>query len=104
MSKIKSFVLPITWLSGLEHGWGNGYVAVSEDHPWFNKDYDSINVDIHGGLTFAGFPNDGMPKDVEDMWVVGFDCAHFNDNSTTCPKEYVEAETQRLLEQAENAE
>lgn len=31
-----------------------GYVGVSEGHPAFGKDYDSVAADVHGGLTFAG--------------------------------------------------
>jgi hypothetical protein len=44
---------------------GNGYVIVPESHPWFGKDYDEIEVEIHGGLTYGC--HEGR---------VGFDTAH----------------------------
>jgi hypothetical protein len=44
-----------------------GYVTVPEDHPCFGKDYNDIDIEVHGGLTFA---HDGE---------FGFDCAHFYD-------------------------
>jgi hypothetical protein len=81
-----------------------GYVGVAEGHPWFGKGYsyclehgpdceDSWNhrntgeVEVHGGLTFAGpcaesedpsvhichVPQPGRP---EKVWWFGFDCAH----------------------------
>lgn len=30
-----------------------GYVGVSPSHPLHGKDYDAVDVDVHGGLTFA---------------------------------------------------
>lgn len=30
-----------------------GYVGVAPDHPWHGKDYDSCEVEVHWGLTFA---------------------------------------------------
>lgn len=45
----------------------NGYVKIPEDHPWHGKDYDDIDVEVHGGLTFASYG-----------WI-GFDCLHCGD-------------------------
>jgi len=69
-----------------------GYVGVTESHPWFRRDYDDSTVDIsvHGGLTFAApcspdgdegrsichVPDPGEP---DHMWWFGFDCCHIND-------------------------
>lgn len=80
-----------------------GYVGVPEGHPCFEKEYDSAKavtrldadddsayIDVHGGLTFAGFcqetddeskhichvPGPGEPARV---WWLGFDCAHSGD-------------------------
>jgi len=56
-----------------------GYVRVMPGHPWFGKDYDGIDVDVHGGLTFskagAACPTHGEHAE----WWVGFDCAHGGD-------------------------
>lgn len=52
----------------------NGYVGVPKGHPLFGAAYDDVNVDVHGGLTFAGY----LPMDRKN-WYLGFDCAHFMD-------------------------
>lgn len=70
-----------------------GYVGVSPDHPLYGKPYNAPEVQevqIHGGLTFAGgcqpphssahfichVPTPGEP---DDVWWFGFDCAHCGD-------------------------
>ena len=60
-------------------GFRCGYVRVPKGHPWFDKDYNDINADVHGGLTFAAMD---MPCDKggpDDGYWVGFDCGHFDD-------------------------
>jgi hypothetical protein len=44
-----------------------GYVTVPKDHPHYGKGYDDVDVDVHGGLTYA------------EEGTFGFDCAHWND-------------------------
>ncbi len=99
--EIKSMVLT-THLSH-EHitvGWGNGYVGVPAGHPWFGKDYDSIDCEVHGGLTYAA---DRAPTEKPDgFWWVGFDTAHLGDNERNRPRSFVEAETERSKKQAED--
>lgn len=68
-----------------------GYVGISADHPDFQKDYDNVDYDVHGGLTFANFCADvkrpdgsGICHIVEEgendrVWWFGFDCAHSGD-------------------------
>ena len=63
-----------------------GYVGVTEDHPWFGKDYDDVEADVHGGLTFAGLCQEGPedqtvchipgPGEPDRIWWLGFDCGH----------------------------
>lgn len=36
-----------------DRGHFNGYVALCEGHPDYGKDYDDIDVEVHGGLTFS---------------------------------------------------
>lgn len=48
-----------------------GYVEVPRDHPWYEKPYDDIEVEVHGGLTYA--------KKSNEAWRIGFDCAHYMD-------------------------
>lgn len=110
--------LPISF----EVGWGNGYVLIPPGHPYYGKDYDSIDAWSHGGLTFASKYKDwGMLKTYEDSgfdfkmdeklsekvkkegydflkeyWCIGFDTAHSGDNLITCSKDYVWNETKAL--------
>ena len=67
-----------------------GYVGVGPDHPLHGKDYDTINPDVHGGLTFADGCADGddpsegvchvpQPGRPDDVWWFGFDCGHQGD-------------------------
>jgi len=61
-----------------------GYAAVPPGHPLHGKGYDDVDVDAHGGLTYASacsghvchVPKPGEP---DDVWWFGFDCAHAGD-------------------------
>ena len=51
-----------------------GYLKLPEGHSWYGKKVDSENspdCDIHGGLTYSEFEEDGY-------WI-GFDCCHSSD-------------------------
>lgn len=61
-----------------------GYVGVPATHPAYAKPYSDVDVDVHGGLTYANrcqgaichVPKPGMS---DDVWWLGFDCAHAGD-------------------------
>lgn len=81
-----------------------GYVGVPLGHPWHGRDYDDCGkfdpkpddyepdwwIDVHGGLTFSAgcshgsdpsrgichIPEPGQP---DNVWWLGFDCAHSGD-------------------------
>lgn len=56
----------------------NGYVGLPEGHPGYGKDGYGIDVDVHGGLTYASrYRPDGGPA--EGKWYVGFDTSHCYD-------------------------
>jgi hypothetical protein len=48
-----------------------GYVSVPQQHLWWGRRYDKIDVNVHGGLTFGRKRNKSFEY--------GFDCAHFMD-------------------------
>lgn len=74
-----------------------GYVALKPEHPYSQVleekrsflggeprshwDYDQLDIDVHGGLTFMS-PEHGLkdllPIPCNDMWI-GFDCGHCDD-------------------------
>lgn len=77
-----------------EVGWGNGYVLLPTNHPFYGIDYDDINVRVHGGLTYGqkfdssnffnqikglkyfGDLTEENCKKFEGYWMIGFDTAH----------------------------
>jgi hypothetical protein len=76
------------------HGNLNGYVAVPVGHPAYGLGYEAVEVQVHGGLTFASF-GDGEwvmadllnrhpgPDRPTDVWWFGFDCHHAWDLAPT---------------------
>lgn len=54
-----------------------GYVGLPKGHPLYNVDYAEIDIDCHGGLTYASDELSGV--DIPDTWWIGFDCAHAGD-------------------------
>lgn len=70
------------------HGALCGYAAVESDHPWYGKDWEVPDVDVHGGLTYADRCREDSPichipepGETDDVWWFGFDCAHAFDLS-----------------------
>jgi hypothetical protein len=104
-----------------------GYVGMPPGHPWHGKDYGEVDVSIHGGLTYAEacaghICHVAKPGEPDEVWWLGFDCAHAGDVSPSMlryfrtsrhfhlmPGEtyknvaYVRAEVERLAAQARDA-
>lgn len=55
-----------------------GYVRVPPKHPCHGKNYDNVDVSVHGGLTFSELEPCQEHADGQGWWF-GFDCAHFQD-------------------------
>jgi len=56
-----------------------GYVAVPPGHPWHGK--DPHEAEVHGGITHTGECSGGIchtlaPGEPDNVWWLGFDCAH----------------------------
>ena len=105
MSEIKWFVKEsvFSYLESYssDFGWGNGYVALPQGHPWYNVPYQEIDIDIHGGLTFGSIISGNLEyhfPNCKGMYVIGFDTAHYGDNKYKWTKEMVEKEAQKLCE------
>ena len=107
--KLEYFILQNTWLTGVfGHGWGNGYVVIPPEHPFYSIDYDQLNdlVSVHGGLTFSEYGKalkkwPGYRPEHEQSWVIGFDTCHYEDDIYRWPKSAVEDEVKKLAEQCE---
>ena len=101
------FVKESAWLSSIEKGWGNGYVAVPKGHPAYGLNYDKVcnHVDAHWGLTYGELLSnmdwDEIPESIagKDYYVFGFDTAHYDDTLEKWPKDKVEQHTQLLCKQ-----
>ena len=102
---MKTFLKKNTWVSSaVSRGWGNGYVALPRRHPYFGLGYDEINEKlehrVHGGLTFSKNSDDiqewEQVERVKDMWIIGWDTAHWGDTIEEWPRERVLKENQIL--------
>ena len=85
-----------------DRGWGNGYVVLNKKNPLHGKQYDEIDLDVNGGLTFSSSISDiqEWPESKGydmDSWVLGFDTANFGDTLANFSKNAVIAETKKLL-------
>ena len=54
------------------------YVEIPVTSKLYNKHYDDINIDVHGGLTYSADHLD-IGDDVLKGWFIGWDYAHYND-------------------------
>ena len=100
-----------------------GYVGVTAEHPWFDQDFNDVDADVHGGLTFADFCQSGKEEArgvchvpfagrTARVWWLGFDTGHFYDlvpiwgQDRHSPlnvyrgQRYVEQEVETLAQQA----
>lgn len=56
---------------GMSMGHRCGYVEIPESHKLHGIDYNELEFDVHGGLTYSGYR--------DDKYLIGFDCAHYGD-------------------------
>lgn len=93
----------------ISNDWYNGYVILPDDHELVDKFYgdfeEDYDLEVHGGITFSDYLSQIMDlenMDLEEGYVLGFDCNHAGDNSTDCNQEYVENECKKLIDQLIN--
>ena len=81
-----------------------GYVGLPKSHPWYGQGYGDINVEVHGGLTWSQHEKNrngaAYPHETGDTWWIGFDCAHFYDDTNPKDEDYVRGEIESLVHQA----
>lgn len=77
-----------------------GYVGVKPGHPFFEKHYDEINVEVHGGPTYSeacgGFVCHKTEDPQDKTWWIGFDCAHSGDFSPGIGGAFMQPPERRL--------
>lgn len=53
------------------------YVEVPKGHKYYGLQYNDIDIDVHGCLTYSQYH---LPRQNNgDTWVIGWDYAHFGD-------------------------
>lgn len=93
--------LPCLAVRNPKYGHWCGYVGVQDSHPLHGKDYNDVNFDVHGGITYTnscqptddesrGVCHTPEPGEPDHVWWFGFDCAHCGDFSPS--------DTQRAIE------
>ena len=97
----------------MDGGYANGYVAIPKSNPNHGKDYDEVDVDVHGGLTFGCMMSeikeewkdsaecidfDSLDEVPDDYYVFGFDTLHYGDGSHL-DRDWCIKETKNLLKQ-----
>jgi len=77
-----------------------GYVGLPKIHKLCQLDYDDIDVDVHGKLTFANFGTHLTDEQhASTTWFFGFDCTHYNDSIDIQNFDYVLEEVRNLYAQ-----
>lgn len=90
-------IIPNTWMGkDYQKGWGNGYVVLPKDHPFYGLDYDFVSsfVNVHCGLTYGSHEDNG-----HDGWCFGFDTMHLRDTAEEWTYQAVKEHTLNLLDQ-----
>jgi len=56
-----------------------GYIGIDKENACYEKDYDSCDIEVHGGLTYDGGGENSTYPIKSNLWWIGFDCAHSGD-------------------------
>lgn len=82
------------------------YIEIPKDHKYYKKDYDRIDLNVHGGLTYS---DNELMSVKSNSWFIGWDYAHYNDYcgfyegtdiDTTNMKKWT---TEEIIEDCKNA-
>lgn len=79
-----------------------GYVGLYNGHPDYGKDYNDVDVEAHGGLTFGKKDSEKIFSDNSSIFWFGFDTAHVFDDEKGWTVQAVKEETENLAEQFVN--
>lgn len=55
------------------------YVKIPKKHPYFGKNYNLMDIYVHGGLTYSNSKLWISKVDVKSGWFIGWDYAHLGD-------------------------
>lgn len=52
------------------------YIEIPKGHKLYQKNYDDIYINVHGGLTYS---DDNLMGIKSENWFIGWDYAHYDD-------------------------
>ncbi len=55
------------------------YVDIPKEHKYYKKQYDKIDINVHGGVTYSNNTLTIGNNDVKNGWFIGWDYAHYGD-------------------------
>lgn len=55
------------------------YVRIPQEHEFYKKDFGSIDIDVHGGLTYSRDYLWVSENQRVEGWFIGWDYAHYGD-------------------------
>ena len=55
------------------------YVEIPKNHKYYLKNYNEIDICVHGGLTYSRNYLRLGNIEISNKWFIGWDYAHFND-------------------------
>jgi hypothetical protein len=78
-------------------GYRCGYVGIPKGNKYYQKDYNKIPVNCHGGLTYS--ENELYFQPDSDMWWIGYDCNHYMDLGLVRSLAFCETECKNIVDQ-----
>ena len=86
-------------------GESNGYLVIDDKtHPWFGKEFDEIDIEVHGGLTFSSEVTEDLISRCEELtsedigsWMIGFHTSHLYDTYALWPDDEVRMHAELYL-------
>ena len=86
--------------------WRCAYVVVPKENKLYERDYDKLSLDVHGGVTFSEYGDvfsgrtEGELKTLkDDDWVLGIDFAHGGDTTGYWTLNKVEEELKHFIDE-----
>lgn len=65
------------------NGYRCAYVEIPKDSKYYKVDYEELDIDAHGGITFSEYyPELTGSSNEDDKWYIGWDYGHFSDRTS----------------------
>ena len=95
----KGYKIAVVWHP--DHKYRCAYVLIPYWHKLYEVDYNDMQVECHGGLTYSGHYL--LDKKYPGWWI-GFDCAHGGDTPEKCDLKFCINECRNIVDQIREME